>query len=145
MERGTVSMRVAFVLRSAEVQPLFPDLCDVTVLCSSKHCSAGMGIVEFTPPITTMVVVPPSRFNPTPPCTSAKSQLITVACRLGMLLCTMCAHQALSSCPPQGHCLNEQSMPCKAAGKTTINQSKEEKRLNRWMKMMMKIGSSRLG
>ena len=27
MERGTVSMRVAFVLRSAEVQPLFRDLC----------------------------------------------------------------------------------------------------------------------
>ena len=31
MERGTVSMRVAFVLRSAEVQPLFRDLCDVYV------------------------------------------------------------------------------------------------------------------
>jgi hypothetical protein len=28
MERGTVSMRVAFVLRSAEVQPAFRDLCD---------------------------------------------------------------------------------------------------------------------
>ena len=28
MERGTVSVRVAFVLRSAEVQPLFRDLCD---------------------------------------------------------------------------------------------------------------------
>ena len=27
MERGTVSMRVALVLRSAEVQPLFRDLC----------------------------------------------------------------------------------------------------------------------
>ena len=27
MKRGTVSMRVALVLRSAEVQPLFPDLC----------------------------------------------------------------------------------------------------------------------
>jgi hypothetical protein len=26
MERGTVSMRVAFVLRSVEVQPLFRDL-----------------------------------------------------------------------------------------------------------------------
>ena len=26
MQRGTVSMRVAFVLRSAEVQPLFRDL-----------------------------------------------------------------------------------------------------------------------
>lgn len=28
MERGTVSMRVALVLRSAEVQPLLRDLCD---------------------------------------------------------------------------------------------------------------------
>ena len=32
MERGTVSMRVAFVLRSAEVQPLFRDLCDALCL-----------------------------------------------------------------------------------------------------------------
>ena len=32
MERGTVSMRVAFVLRSAEVQPLFRDLCDAPSL-----------------------------------------------------------------------------------------------------------------
>ena len=32
MERGTVSMRVAFVLRSAEVQPLFRDLCDPLVM-----------------------------------------------------------------------------------------------------------------
>ena len=138
-------MRVAFVLRSAEVQPLFPDLCDVTVLCSSKYCSAGMGIVEFTPPITTVVVVPPSRFNQTPHCTSAKSQLITVACRLGML-CTLCVQQALSSCPLQGHCLNKHSMPCKAARKTTINQSKEEETepVDEEDKMM-KIGSSRLG
>ena len=29
MERGTVSMRVAFVLRSTEVQPLFQDLYKV--------------------------------------------------------------------------------------------------------------------
>ena len=29
MERGTVRMRVAFVLRSAEVQPLFRDLCEI--------------------------------------------------------------------------------------------------------------------
>ena len=34
MERGTVSMRVAFVLRSAEVQPLFRDLCEV---CKKKN------------------------------------------------------------------------------------------------------------
>ena len=33
MERGTVSMRVALVLRSAEVQPLFRDLCNVCI-CS---------------------------------------------------------------------------------------------------------------
>ena len=32
LERGTVSMRVAFVLRSAEVQPLFRDLCDAVLL-----------------------------------------------------------------------------------------------------------------
>ena len=35
MERGTVSMRVAFVLRSAEVQPLFRDLCDILVCTST--------------------------------------------------------------------------------------------------------------
>ena len=35
MERGTVSMRVAFVLRSAEVQPLFRDLCDLYSCCYS--------------------------------------------------------------------------------------------------------------
>ena len=29
MERGTVSMRVAFVLRSAEVQPLVPAICAI--------------------------------------------------------------------------------------------------------------------
>lgn len=33
MERGTVSTRVAFVLRSAEVQPLFLDLCDGAPMC----------------------------------------------------------------------------------------------------------------
>ena len=31
MEQGTVSMRVAFVLRSAEVRPLFRDLCDAAL------------------------------------------------------------------------------------------------------------------
>ena len=40
MERGTVSMRVAFVLRSAEVQPLFRDLCDT-------HCSLREVVVLF--------------------------------------------------------------------------------------------------
>ena len=37
MERGTVSMRVAFVLRSAEVQPLFRDLCDVAADCACRE------------------------------------------------------------------------------------------------------------
>ena len=37
MERGTVSMRVAFVLRSAEVQPLFRDLCDGALVCVCYH------------------------------------------------------------------------------------------------------------
>jgi hypothetical protein len=32
MERGTVSMRVAFVLRSVEVQPLFRDLLVACIL-----------------------------------------------------------------------------------------------------------------
>ena len=144
MERGTVSMRVAFVLRSAEVQPLFPDLCDVTV-CAAVETVVHAWHCRIHPPITTVVVVPPSRFNQTPHCTSAKSQLITVACRLGML-CTLCVQQALSSCPLQGHCLNKHSMPCKAARKTTINQSKEEETepVDEEDKMM-KIGSSRLG
>ena len=37
MERGTVSMRVAFVLRSAEVQPLFRDLCVVLRAFSMQY------------------------------------------------------------------------------------------------------------
>jgi hypothetical protein len=35
VKRGTVSMRVAFVLRSAEVQPLFRDLC-IPLECRSS-------------------------------------------------------------------------------------------------------------
>ena len=38
MERGTVSMRVAFVLRSAEVQPLFRDLCDAAANMCDCAC-----------------------------------------------------------------------------------------------------------
>ena len=38
MERGTVSMRVAFVLRSAEVQPLFRDLCDDCAFVGRSPC-----------------------------------------------------------------------------------------------------------
>ncbi len=44
MERGTVSMRVAFVLRSAEVQPLFRDLCDPLVM---KDLLAGTVIITY--------------------------------------------------------------------------------------------------
>ena len=49
MERGTVSMRVAFVLRSAEVQPLFLDLCDVTALKT-----LSIDIVNPPPPYYTL-------------------------------------------------------------------------------------------
>ena len=44
MERGTVSMRVASVLRSAEVQPLFRDLCDcssLSIILSVLRCVAN--------------------------------------------------------------------------------------------------------
>ena len=41
MERGTVSMRVAFVLRSAEVQPLFRDLCDAAPCLSRQRIAAS--------------------------------------------------------------------------------------------------------
>ena len=41
MERGTVSMRVAFVLRSAEVQPLVPAICDVE-LYAIQHAASIM-------------------------------------------------------------------------------------------------------
>ena len=37
MKRGTVSMRVAFVLRSAEVHPLFRDLCAGTSPRANSH------------------------------------------------------------------------------------------------------------
>ena len=45
MERGTVSMRVAFVLRSAEVQPLFRDLCD-----AAPSLSSGSALPHPFPP-----------------------------------------------------------------------------------------------
>ena len=54
MERGTVSMRVAFVLRSAEVQPLFLDLCDVYV-CTTV---LSIDIVNPPPPKLNSQVVP---------------------------------------------------------------------------------------
>ena len=49
MERGTVSMRVAFVLRSAEVRPLFWDLCDKQGLsCYSSR--PARRCCPFSPP-----------------------------------------------------------------------------------------------
>ena len=45
MERGTVSVRVAFVLRSAEVQPLFRDLCD-----AAPSLSLGSALPHPFPP-----------------------------------------------------------------------------------------------
>ena len=41
MERGTVSMRVALVLRSAEVQPLLRDLCDASGSCVLQPPGVG--------------------------------------------------------------------------------------------------------
>ena len=49
MERGTVRMRVAFVLRSAEVQPLFRDLCD--------------GACVFTDALRPWPILPPHKSN----------------------------------------------------------------------------------
>ena len=49
MERGTVSMRVAFVLRSAEVQPLFRDLCEV---CKKKKQFFSFITEPSSPPLS---------------------------------------------------------------------------------------------
>ena len=49
MERGTVSMRVAFVLRSAEVQPLFRDLCEV---CKKKNNFFSFITEPSSPPLS---------------------------------------------------------------------------------------------
>ncbi len=43
-KRGTVSMKVAFVLRSAEVQPLFRDLC------RKNSCAFSPRITKLNPP-----------------------------------------------------------------------------------------------
>jgi hypothetical protein len=53
MERGTVSMRVAFVLRSAEVQPLFRDLCDPLVMKDLLNCVSlvVMSALPILPPL----------------------------------------------------------------------------------------------
>ena len=49
MERGTVSMRVAFVLRSAEVQPLFWDLCDAYVVQCERDTVGWLVIIQYYP------------------------------------------------------------------------------------------------
>ena len=51
MERGTVSMRVALVLRSAEVQPLFQDLCDVCICSVVFNSVQVLDVVNPPPPI----------------------------------------------------------------------------------------------
>ena len=50
MERGTVSMRVAFVLRSAEVQPLFRDLCDAPFCMVALPILSPLFVVQLTTP-----------------------------------------------------------------------------------------------
>jgi hypothetical protein len=55
MERGTVSMRVAFVLRSAEVQPLFRDLCELhscnhDVIIFLLIASSILSPLQYNPP-----------------------------------------------------------------------------------------------
>ena len=52
MERGTVSMRVAFVLRSAEVQPLFRDLCGISCDLSFTENHAECVAMISPPPKT---------------------------------------------------------------------------------------------
>ena len=59
MKLGTVSMRVALVLRSAEVQPLFQDLC-IQLL-------SGMRMTILPPPSKTKMVPPFPPFDPTTP------------------------------------------------------------------------------
>ena len=54
MKRGTVSMRVTLVLRSAEVQPLFRDLC----ICLRKLAS-----VNSSPPLPITPPLPDSAQN----------------------------------------------------------------------------------
>ena len=57
MERGTVRMRVAFVLRSAEVQPLFRDLCRrraasvcARIVLADDTCISVPPVANSTPP-----------------------------------------------------------------------------------------------
>ena len=53
MERGTVSMRVAFVLRSAEVQPLCSGICAMS-FCNYALCMLAIGCCLPSPVIFTM-------------------------------------------------------------------------------------------
>jgi hypothetical protein len=64
MERGTVSMRVAFVLRSAEVQPLFRDLCDAPLRSRCQFSPPSFYCVEQA---QAQVLCLPARFAKTIP------------------------------------------------------------------------------
>jgi hypothetical protein len=76
MERGTVSMRVAFVLRSAEVQPLFRDLCDGALVCvcvcdiTLTHLARG----QFYPPPPHVNQPPNTCVTPTTCCGPQNTQ-----------------------------------------------------------------------
>ena len=72
-------MRVAFVLRSAEVQPLFLDLCDVHVIVSIRYMI--IGIVNPPPPnvLVSVVLEKPERSR-------AKSPLLSSCFRAAICL-----------------------------------------------------------
>jgi hypothetical protein len=75
MERGTVSMRVAFVLRSAEVQPLFRDLCDIylqmdyyySVIVCVCMCCEVLVLYFMSIPTSTVVAIRVYIVNSPPP------------------------------------------------------------------------------
>ena len=52
MERGTVRMKVAFVLRSAEVQPLFRDLCRKNSCAFSPRNKRLIDSFRVLPPVS---------------------------------------------------------------------------------------------
>ena len=60
MERGTVSMRVAFVLRSAEVQPLFRDLCGQVVVSKTDIMMRLSFLTPLTPLMGRLQLIFPS-------------------------------------------------------------------------------------
>jgi hypothetical protein len=77
MERGTVSMRVAFVLRSVEVQPLFRDLLVAASQVRRSHASLPLAFAL------------PTKSHPPPPTPSIQPQKTTnhvlPACSLRLL------------------------------------------------------------